>query len=46
MALLQNGEADVAFIDPKDLACMAKSGFTQVGAGQGIQEGVMFTGNL
>ncbi len=46
VALLQNGEADVAFIDPKDLARMAKSGFTQVGAGQGIQEGVMFPGNL
>ena len=46
VALLQNGEAGVAFIDPKDLACMAKSGFTQVGAAQGIQEGVMFTGNL
>ena len=46
VALLQNGEADVAFIDPKDLARIAKSGFTQVGAGQGIQEGVMFTGNL
>ncbi len=46
VALLQNGEADVAFIDPKDLARMAKSGFKQVGAGQGIQEGVMFPGNL
>ena len=46
VALLQNGEADVAFIDPKDLARMARSGFRQVGAGQGIQEGVMFTGNL
>jgi ABC-type transport system substrate-binding protein len=46
VALLQNGEADVAFIDPKDLARMKASGFTQVGAGQGIQEGVMFPGNL
>ncbi len=46
VALLQNGEADVAFIDPKDLARMRRSGFSQVGAGQGIQEGVMFPGNL
>lgn len=46
VALLQNGEADVAFIDPKDLARMDQAGFLQVGAGQGIQEGVMFPGNL
>ncbi len=46
VALLQNGEADVAFIDPKDLARMKRSGFLEVGAGAGIQEGVMFPGNL
>ncbi len=46
VALLQNGESDVSFIDPKDLARMKKSGFLEVGAGAGIQEGVMFPGNL
>ncbi len=46
VALLQNGEADVSFIDPKDLARMKRAGFLEVGAGAGIQEGVMFTGNL
>ena len=46
VALLQNGESDVSFIDPKDLARMKRSGFLEVGAGAGIQEGVMFPGNL
>lgn len=46
VALLQNGESDVSFIDPKDLARMKQSGFLEVGAGAGIQEGVMFPGNL
>ncbi len=46
VALLQNGESDVSFIDPKDLARMKKAGFLEVGAGAGIQEGVMFPGNL
>ena len=46
VALLQTGEADAAFIDPKDLARMHQSGFVQVSAGQGTQEGVMFPGNL
>ncbi len=46
VALLQTGEADVAYIDPKDLARLGQSGFLQVSAGQGTQEGVMFPGNL
>ena len=46
VALLQTGEVDAAFIDPKDLARMHQSGFVQVSAGQGTQEGVMFPGNL
>ena len=46
VALLQNGEADVAYIDPKDLARINASGFMLTGAGTGVQEGVMFTGNL
>jgi ABC-type transport system substrate-binding protein len=45
-ALLQSGETDVAFIDPKDLARVKAAGFIEVSAGQGVQEGVMFTGNL
>ena len=46
VALLQNGESDVSFIDPKDLARMKRSGFLEVGSGNGTQEGVMFPGNL
>ena len=46
IALLQTGEVDGAFIDPKDLARMAAAGFIEVSAGEGTQEGVMFPGNL
>ncbi len=46
IALLQTGEVDVSFIDPKDLALMKASGYIEVSAGQGTQEGVMFPGNL
>jgi peptide/nickel transport system substrate-binding protein len=46
IALLQTGEVDVSFIDPKDLAAMKASGYIEVSAGQGTQEGVMFPGNL
>lgn len=46
IALLQTGETDVAFVDPKDLARMRQAGFIEVSAGQGQQEGVMFPGNL
>ncbi len=46
VALLETGEADVAFIDPKDFARMNNMGFVPVSAGNGVQEGVMFPGNL
>ena len=46
VALLHNGEVDVTSVVPKDLARMKKSGFLEVGAGAGVQEGVMFPGNL
>jgi peptide/nickel transport system substrate-binding protein len=46
IALLQTGETDVGFVDPKDLARMRRAGFIEVSAGQGTQEGVMFPGNL
>ena len=46
IALLQTGEVDGAFIDPKDLARMKAAGYIEVSAGEGTQEGVMFPGNL
>ena len=46
IALLQTGETDIGFVDPKDLARMRRAGFIEVSAGQGTQEGVMFPGNL
>jgi len=46
IAMMQTGEADAAFIDPKDFAEMSRRGFVATGAGQGIQEGVFFPGNL
>ena len=46
IALLQTGEVDVSFIDPKDLALMKASGYIEVSAGEGTQEGIMFPGNL
>jgi ABC-type transport system substrate-binding protein len=46
VAMMQTGEIDVAYIDPKDLAMMSSGGFIQVSAGQGQQEGIMFPGNL
>ncbi len=46
IAMLQTGEVDVAYIDPKDFARVKAMGFMEVGAGQGVQEGVFFPGNL
>ncbi|MEX0763092.1 MAG: ABC transporter substrate-binding protein [Dehalococcoidia bacterium] len=46
MAMLQTGDADVAFIDPKNHAQVIDAGYLPVSAGQGIQQGVFFPGNL
>jgi len=46
IAMLQTGEADIAYIAPKDITRMAKLGYLEVDSGAGTQEGVFFAGNV
>jgi len=46
IAMLQTGEADIAYISPKDITRMAQLGYKAVDSGAGTQLGVFFAGNL
>jgi ABC-type transport system substrate-binding protein len=46
VAMLQTGEADIAFISPKDMKWMREEGYMEISSGAAVQEGAMFTGNL
>ena len=46
LALLRNGEVDVAHLEPKDGAKLDPSGFTKTSTGAAVQLGVFFSGNL
>jgi len=46
LALLRNGEVDVAHLEPKDGAKLDPAGFTKTSTGAAVQLGVFFSGNL
>lgn len=46
IAMLETGEADIAYISPKNITRMAQLGYLEVDSGAGTQLGVFFTGNL
>ena len=46
LALLRNGEVDIAHLEPKDAAKLDTTGFTKTSTGAAVQLGVFFSGNL
>ena len=46
LALLRNGEVDIAHLEPKDAAKLDPAGFSKASTGAAVQLGVFFSGNL